>query len=107
MSVLDKYYHLVNVTTNELVFAKWTHLPSSNQLESIRSTFGWKHSDELLLKGKKKSFRMVGDTTLIFDSNISYSIIIQDRTYWINFGSNNDIDTILIVESYEDISSLL
>lgn len=104
---MNKYYHLYNATTNELIYAKWSRIPSQEQLKSVRSRFGWNNSDKLLLKGRKRSFRVIGDVTLTLDGYISYSIIIPDRSYWINFESDNSIKRVSLIESYTEIEDLI
>lgn len=107
MDPTANYYHLANTFTNELVFAKWTRCPSRHQIQTIRHKFGWAYDDELELRGRKKQFRLIGDSTLIFKSNIGYSHIIPDRSYLVIFESKDSIRKTIMVESYEEILDLI
>lgn len=102
-----KYYHLANTTTNELIFAKWRRCPCREQIQSIRDYFGWDSKDDLELRGRHRSFKLIGDQTLIFDSNVAYSRIIPDRTYLVTFNPDNDIDTTLVADTYVLIEDML
>lgn len=105
-------YYLTNTDTNEIVVGKWSRLPSSKQIDSIRKSFNWHYDDNIMVSGYGNRFHLIGNTKLINDTRLIYNgkhfypSFIEDRTYSITF-NDADIDTIKLLDNIDDVLQII